>query len=68
MQKLKEKANVERIKAQQEQKLVNIEKERDWFRAEALKLNKIQKQQQEQLAKYKERIETITQDLSYFQT
>ena len=41
MQKLKEKANVERIKAQQEQKLVNIEKERDWFRAEALKLNKI---------------------------
>ena len=34
MQKLKEKANVERIKAQQDQKLVTIEKERDWFRAE----------------------------------
>jgi hypothetical protein len=68
MQKLKEKANVERIKAQQDQKLVTIEKERDWFRAEALKLNKIQKQQQEQLTKYKDKIESLTQDVSYFQT
>lgn len=68
MQKLKEKANVERIKAQQDQKLVNIEKERDWFRAEALKLNKIQKQQHDQLTKYKDKIDSLTQDVSYFQT
>lgn len=43
MNELKEKANTEKIKAQQEEKMVQLVKERDWFREEALKLNKINK-------------------------
>ena len=36
MRDLKEKANVERIKAKSQARLVHAEKERDWFRKEAL--------------------------------
>ena len=43
MRDLKEKASVERIKAKQEARLVNLEKERDWFRQEALDLDKMNK-------------------------
>lgn len=43
MRDLKEKASAERIKAKSEAKLVNLEKERDWFRREALDLNKMNK-------------------------
>lgn len=43
MRDLKEKASVERIKAKQEARIVNMEKERDWFRLEALQLDKMNK-------------------------
>jgi hypothetical protein len=43
MYELKQKSNAELIKAKQDEKMVLIEKERDWFREEALKLNKVQK-------------------------
>ena len=43
MRDLKEKASIERIKAKQEARLVNLEKERDWFRKEALDLDKMNK-------------------------
>lgn len=43
MRDLKEKASVERIKAKSEAKMVSMEKERDWFRREALDLDKLNK-------------------------
>ena len=41
MNVLKEKANAEKIKAKNDAKMVVISEERDWFRGEALKLNKL---------------------------
>ena len=43
MNELKEKANAERIKAKQDQRLINLETERDWFRKEALALSRANK-------------------------
>ena len=54
MQELKDKSNAERLKAKQDEKLVLLEKERDWFRNEALKLNKLQKEQKIILDRMKE--------------
>tara|TARA_B110000305_G_C19214203_1_gene527400 strand:+ start:191 stop:361 length:171 start_codon:yes stop_codon:yes gene_type:complete len=54
---LKQKANTEKIKAKQEDRIVTIEKERDWFRAEALKLNKITKDQKIIMDKMKVQLE-----------
>ena len=41
---LKDKASDATIKANQEKKMVEMEAERDWFRQEALDLNKINKE------------------------
>jgi hypothetical protein len=41
MQELKDKSNSEHLKAKTDEKMILLEKERDWFRTEALKLNKI---------------------------
>ena len=43
MTELKKQANGELLKLKQDEKMVQITSERDWFRNEALKLNKIQK-------------------------
>lgn len=44
MTNLKEQARAETIKARQDEKVVLMEKERDWFREEALNLNTIKKE------------------------
>ena len=62
MRDLKEKASVERIKAKQEARLVNMEKERDWFRKEALELDKINKDNKRLLMEMKERLVAVTED------
>jgi hypothetical protein len=67
MQDLKDKANAENIKAKQEEKLVVLEKERDWFRAEALKLNKLQKEQKIILDRMKEQLQNAQEDRDYYQ-
>ena len=41
MEDLKEKASAEKLKMKQEKRLVELERERDWFRKEALKLDKM---------------------------
>jgi hypothetical protein len=41
MRELKERATSARHKAKSEGRLLNLEKERDWFRREALKLDKM---------------------------
>ena len=65
MQQLRDKANVERIKAKQDQKVVEMEKERDWFREEALRLNKIQKDQKSILDRLKQQIESAQAERDY---
>ncbi len=46
---LKEKASVERNRAKQEARATKLENERDWFRTEALNLDKVCKAQKEEL-------------------
>lgn len=66
MKELKEKASSERHKAKQEARLVNLEKERDWFRKEALKLDKICKDHKRILNKLKSTLENIEEDRDFF--
>lgn len=67
MRELKEKASSERHKAKQEARLVNLEKERDWFRREALKLDKMCKDHKRILNKLKATLENIEEDRDFFQ-
>ena len=41
MKELRDRAAGERHKAKQDARLINLERERDWFRREALKLDKM---------------------------
>lgn len=43
MNELREKADAEKLRLRADQKMVTLEEERDWFRAEALRLNKLYK-------------------------
>lgn len=66
MRELKEKASSERHKAKQEARLINLEKERDWFRREALKLDKMCKDHKRILNKLKATLENIEEDRDFF--
>ena len=68
MTTLRNKANIEKIKAKQEKKYVTMEQERDWFRAEALQLNTKYKEQRDMAEKYKKKFEQLQLDKDYFQT
>jgi hypothetical protein len=57
MRDLKEKANVERIRAKMDARLLHLEKERDWFRSECLTLDKMTKDQKKRLHALKEQLE-----------
>lgn len=50
---LKEKASVERNRAKQEARAMKLENERDWFRTEALNLDRVCKAQKEELDRLK---------------
>ena len=65
MRDLKEKASAERIKAKQEARLINLEKERDWFRKEALCLDKMNKDQKKVLENMKMKLETVQEDKEF---
>lgn len=67
MKELKEKASSERHKAKQEARLLTLEKERDWFRKEALKLDKMCKDHKRVLTKLKSALENIEEDRDFFQ-
>ena len=66
MKELKEKASSENHKAKQEGRLVSLEKERDWFRKEALKLDKMCKDHKRILSKLKSTLENIEEDRDFF--
>jgi len=65
MRDLKEKASAERHKAKQEARLINLEKERDWFRLEALKLDRMCKDHKKVLNKVKFSLENIEEDKEF---
>ena len=68
MRDLKEKASVERIKAKQEARLVHLENERDWFRREALELDRMNKDHKRMITELKFRVETLGEDKMFLQS
>lgn len=66
MKELKEKASTEKRKEKQEHRLKTLEQERDWFRQEALKLDKMCKDHQRILNKLKSTMENIEEDRDFF--
>ena len=67
MMALKQQANGELLKLKQDEKMVQITSERDWFRNEALKLNKLQKDQKLILDRLKQQLEASQDDRDYYQ-
>jgi hypothetical protein len=67
MRELRDKASGERHKAKNEARLVNLEKERDWFRREALKLDKVSKEQKKILVRLKTTLESMEEDRDFYQ-
>lgn len=67
MKELRDKASTERHKAKSEARLVNLERERDWFRSEALKLDKMCKDQKKILARLKTTLENMEEDRDFYQ-
>jgi len=65
MRDLKEKASAERHKAKQEARLINLERERDWFRKEALQLDRMNKDHKRALTKVKYDLENVTEDKQF---
>ena len=65
MKDLKEKASVERIKAKKDARLVNLEQERDWFRREALDLDKMNKNHKLLVGELKQRVESVSEDKEF---
>ena len=65
MRDLKEKASVERHKAKSDAKLLNLEHERDWFRREALDLDKMNKNHKLLLNELKTRYEAVAEDKTF---
>ena len=67
MKELRDKAAAERHKARSEARLVNLEKERDWFRREALKLDKMCKDHKKILERLKTTLDSIEEDRDFYQ-
>ena len=67
MKELRDRAATERHKAKQEARLINLERERDWFRREALKLDRMCKDQKKILARLKTTLESIEEDKEFYQ-
>ena len=67
MRELKDRATSARHKAKSEARLVNLEKERDWFRREALKLDKMCKDQRKILARLKTTLESMEEDKDFYE-
>ena len=66
MRELRDKASTERHKAKNEARVVNLEKERDWFRREALKLDKVCKEHKRVLARLKTTLEGMEEDRDFY--
>jgi hypothetical protein len=67
MRELRDRAATERHKAKQEARVVGLERERDWFRREALKLDRLCKDQKKILARLKTTLEGMEEDKEFYQ-
>jgi hypothetical protein len=67
MKELRDRAAAERHKAKQDARLINLEKERDWFRREALKLDRMCKDQKKILSRLKTTLEGMEEDKDFYQ-
>jgi hypothetical protein len=67
LQELKEKTSKEKMRAKNETKIKMLEKERDWFRDEALKLDKTANEYKQMLEKMKSTLEVVEEDRNFFQ-
>jgi hypothetical protein len=67
MKELRDKASAERYKAKNEARVVTLERERDWFRREALKLDKMCKEHKRILARLKTALENVEEDRDFYQ-
>ena len=65
MAALKEKASAQRHRAKIDSRVILLEKERDWFRDEALKLDKMCKDHKMVLTKLKTTFENVQEDKEY---
>lgn len=68
MQVLKEKASEQKLKLRHDERLVELEKERDWFRKEALKLDKMCRDAKRQVKKMRTNVENANEDRDFYQT
>ena len=68
MQDLKDKASAERLKLKHDERLVELEKERDWFWKEALQLDKMCRDAKRQVKKMRTNVENAQEDWQFYQT
>lgn len=66
MKELRDRAASERHKSKQEARVVGLERERDWFRREALKLDRLCKDQKKILARLKTTLESMEEDKEFY--
>ena len=67
MENLKNKASEATLKAKKEKRLQDLEKERNWFRKEALKLDKMNRDRKRIMQKMKTNLENVSEDKHFFQ-
>ena len=63
---LKEKADIERLKMKRDEKIQSLEKQRDWFRDEALAQNKENKENKKKLDMLKTAYRDVSEERVYF--
>ena len=68
MEHIKELASEEAIKARKEKRMQEMEKERDWFRTEAINLNKMNHENKREIDKLKLQLSNIVEERQFFQT
>jgi len=64
---LKKKVDEETYKRKNNERMNILEQERDWFRAEAIRLDKVCKEQQKTLQEVKFKLKQVSEDKSYFE-
>ena len=66
MKILKEKASKERLEMKREERMATLQNERDWFRREALELDKMNKDRKKTILKLKNQLDNAEDDCRFF--
>ena len=67
LKELKDKASDAKMKAKEDMRLQKLKEDRDWFRKEAVKLDKMCKEHKKVMGKMKTTLEIIEEDRDFFQ-